>query len=455
MNQSDTIAAISTPSGSGGIAVVRISGPEAVDIVGKAWHGADIAGIQSHKATLGKYYDTSGQMLDEAVAVVFRAPNSFTGEDVVEISLHGSRWIQREVISDLIRRGARPADRGEFTQRAFMNGRIDLAQAEGVADLIASSSRASHRLALSQTRGSFSKELNILRGRLVEFASLLELELDFSEEDVEFADRSKLLELAETILQKIDRLASSYSSGAALKEGVPVAIAGIPNAGKSSLLNLITGDEKAIVTDIPGTTRDVIEDTLEIDGVLYRFMDTAGLRESDDAVESIGIDRARQILKKASIAIWMIDATAPLTPQIEELQNFRNSKENARIILLANKSDSVDDLSEIIKELPEAIPFSAKTGKGIDDLRSRLSQLAYDGYNPEEELIVTNARHYESLTRGSESLRRAIEAIQTGISADFIAQDVRETLHHLGTITGDITTADLLQNIFQNFCIGK
>lgn len=453
---SDTIAAVSTAPGVGGIAVIRVSGPKALEIVESAWKGKKISGVPSHTVTLGNYISTDGAVLDETLATVFRSPHSFTGEDVVELSVHGSRWIQREILSDLIRRGARTAEPGEFTRRAFLNGRIDLAQAEGVADLIASSSRAAHQLAMAQTKGKFSKELDVLRDRLVEFASLLELELDFSEEDVEFADRSRLLELANAILAKVDRLAESYSSGAAFKEGLPVVIAGVPNAGKSSLLNLLIGDDKAIVTDIPGTTRDVIEDTMEIDGILYRFIDTAGLRASADAIESIGIDRARAKMRDARIVIWIIDPTAPLAPQLGELSSFRATKPEIKIITLLNKSDlSKTDIPLENAQLSEPIPFSTKTAEGLTELKRRLSQLATERFNPQEELIVTNARHYESLVRGAESLRRAIEGIETGISADFIAQDVREAIHHIGAITGAITTPDLLHSIFSRFCIGK
>lgn len=487
----DTIAAVATAPGIGGIAVIRVSGPEAINIIESAWKGKKMSEVPSHTVTLGRYIATDGTLLDEAVATVFRGPRSFTGEDVVELSVHGSRWIQREILSDLIRRGARTAEPGEFTQRAFLNGRIDLAQAEGVADLIASNSRAAHRLAMTQTRGNFSKELDRLRDKLVEFASLLELELDFSEEDVEFADRSRLLELAATILAKVERLAESYSSGAALKEGLPVVIAGVPNAGKSSLLNLLLGDDKAIVTDIPGTTRDTIEDTVELDGILYRFIDTAGLRDSSDTVEAIGIDRARAKMRDARIVIWIIDPTSPLAPQLDELSAFRASKPDARIIRLLNKSDlpasqnnpasALSPLSSLSEssdwsgksesskssersdwsDLSDSsdsitpIMFSTKTAQGLSELRSRLLNLATEGFNPQEELMVTNARHYESLIRGAASLRRAIEGIEAGISADFIAQDVRETLHHLGTITGSVTTSDLLHSIFSRFCIGK
>ena len=484
----DTIAAVATPAGTGGIAVIRISGPDATAIMDGAWHGRRLSEAVSHSAHLGRYVATDGTVLDECVATVFRAPGTFTGEDVVELGVHGSRWIQREILSDLIRRGARTAGPGEFTQRAFMNGRLDLAQAEGVADLIAASSKAAHTLAMTQTRGGFSKELEGLREKLIEFASLLELELDFSEEDVEFADRTNLLSLSTAVLGKVDRLARSYSSGAALKDGIPVVIAGVPNAGKSSLLNRILGEDKAIVSDIPGTTRDTIEDTVEIDGILYRFVDTAGLRESDDAVESIGIARARRKLEESRIVVWLLDPTSPLSPQHKELREFLERGDAAKVIVAESKCDVADagiseetgadsgsseELgtdSEISEELEaddafrtvvsservgKIVRISAKTGEGIDELYRRLGELATADFDPNAELMVTNARHYESLVRGAESLRRAIDGLETGLSADFVAQDVREALHHLGTITGSVTTDNLLHSIFSRFCIGK
>lgn len=463
--RNDTIAAVSTPAGTGGIAVIRVSGPEALAIVDSAWKGRALSEAATHTAHLGRYVATDGSVLDECVATVFRAPATFTGEDVVEIGVHGSPWIQREVLADLIRRGARAASGGEFTRRAFMNGRLDLAQAEGVADLIAASSRAAHAMAISQTRGNFSRHLDRLREQLIDFASLLELELDFSEEDVEFADRKKLLGLSDEILREIDHLIASYSSGAVLKEGVPVAIAGVPNAGKSSLLNLLLNDDKAIVTDIPGTTRDTIEDTVEIDGILYRFIDTAGLRDSADVVESIGIERARAAMEKAAVVIWVIDSTAPFEPQLAELRKFRAGAPDSKVIVLLNKADIgvADDLSSQNSQasqnghelILEAIRFSTKTGEGLIALTERLSKLATNGYDPNTELMVTNARHYEALLKGRESLKRAVEGIEAGISGDFIAQDVRETLHHLGAITGAITDTTLLHSIFSRFCIGK
>lgn len=496
MNGQSTIAAVSTPAGTGGIAVIRISGPDAIEIVGGAWRGKPLKEIAGHTATLGKYVSTSGELIDECLATLFRAPRSFTGEDVVEISVHGSVWIQREIMADLIRRGARAAGPGEFTQRAFLNGRLDLAQAEGVADLIAASSKAAHDLAVSQTRGRFSREFEALRERLIEFASLLELELDFSEEDVEFADRANLRSLAGAILAKVERLADSYASGAVLKDGIPVVIAGIPNAGKSSLLNMLLGEDKAIVTDIPGTTRDVIEDTAEIDGILFRFTDTAGLRKSDDMVESIGIERAKEKIRTARIVIWVFDPFADAARQISEIREIMREDPDRKLIVLVNKSDLAGEKNHRMTESPDtdefipetghlhnegndtasltegaqrsddadasfesvikdAIPFSAKTGEGFGMLKQRLKEMSYNGYYPGQELIVTNARHYEALTRGAESLRQAIAGIDSNLSADFIAQDVREALHFLGTITGSVTTPDLLTSIFTHFCIGK
>ncbi|MDE7461721.1 MAG: tRNA uridine-5-carboxymethylaminomethyl(34) synthesis GTPase MnmE, partial [Muribaculaceae bacterium] len=307
----ESITAISTPAGVGGIAVIRLSGKDALEIADRVWKGKRLSEVESHTAHLGEILDAEGEMIDSAVATVFREGRSFTGENTVEFSVHGSKWIQREVIARLIQAGARAADRGEFTQRAFLNGRLDLAQAEAVADLIASESKAAHRIAASQIKGQFSRRLNAIRDDMIKLASLLELELDFSEEEVEFADRKQLLDLTESTLSQIRRLSSTFRTGKALKEGVPTVIAGIPNAGKSTLLNHLIGDEKAIVSDIPGTTRDTIEDTAEINGVLYRFIDTAGLRDSDDTIERIGIERAHAQLSKARIILWLIDPTSP------------------------------------------------------------------------------------------------------------------------------------------------
>lgn len=451
-----TIAAIATPAGQGGIAVIRVSGRDAFDIVQKMWRGKPLAQCASHTAHLGNILQEDGSVLDQAVITLFRAPNSFTGEDTVEISVHGSRWIQREALNQLMRCGAKPAGPGEFSQRAFANGRMDLAQTEAVADLIAAESRAAHRLALSQMSGAFSRKLNELREQLIHFGSLLELELDFSEEDVEFADRTQLINSAKETLAVVQRLALSYKSGRAFKEGVPVAIAGAPNVGKSTLLNRLLDCDKAIVSDIPGTTRDVIEDTREIGGILFRFIDTAGLRDTADTVERIGIERAKEHIDRAAVTLWLVDPTQPLEAQ---LASITTSSEGKRFVILT-KSDLSDDAvtDQILAALPGGCPvisISAKTGSGIDELEAALVRTATTKHNPENELIVTNARHYEALTAGAESLQRVLTGLQTGLPTDFVAQDVREALYHLGLVTGAVTTADLLTSIFSHFCIGK
>lgn len=482
----DTIVAVSTPPGSGGIAVIRISGPEALDITGSVWRGRPFKGCDSHTAHLGKIVDEQGDTLDEVVATLFLAPNSYTGDDTIEIACHGSRWIQREIVTLLIRSGARSAGPGEFSQRAFINGRIDLAQAEGIVDLIASSSRAAHRLAMMQANGQFSRRLEELRERLIEFASLLELELDFSEEDVEFADRHRLAELADRIIAELDRLASSYSAGKAFKEGIPVVIAGQPNAGKSTLLNLLLEEDKAIVSDIPGTTRDIIEDTREIDGILFRFVDTAGLRRTDDTVEQMGIDRANERLRRSAIILWIVDTTADIPSQLEYIKEKQEGFDSEIIQhIVFNKIDACKADSAILEKLPERISsednnsntsnnlnicnssnnnalesvpiimLSATSGAGIEELISQLISDARAMQTAGGDIMVTNARHYEAIVKGSEALRRARRLLADNISADFIAQDVREALHHLGEITGTITTTTLLHSIFRRFCIGK
>lgn len=518
VNESDTICAISTPSGVGGIAVIRVSGTDAIAITETVWKGKPLAAVNSHSAHLGDIVDPENpsEVLDTAVATVYRAPRSFTGENVVELSVHGSRWIQRELVNLLIRRGCRMAEPGEFTRRAFANGHLDLAQAEAVADVIAASSRSAHRLAASQMRGEFSKHIGELRDRLVEIASLLELELDFSEEDVEFASRQQLRELADVLLGKVSSLASSFSMGAALKDGVPVAIVGEPNVGKSTLLNVLLKDNRAIVSDIPGTTRDTIEDAVEINGVLYRFIDTAGIRETADSIENLGIERSYAAIKRARIVVWLI--TPDISPEkfrkMRDLIDYHLA-EGAGLIIVINKIDTVkeeddknsedafihsDDFPALlamsgenekqlipndmpvervsnltikellqnmsvdggpnstIKELLQnktVIPISASNGQNIEKLITAL--YLHSGAEETEncDLIVTNARHYEALTNAKSSLERVISGIEQNLSGDFIAQDLRETIHHLSSITGTITTDTLLQNIFQKFCIGK
>lgn len=457
----DTICAISTPKGVGGIAVVRVSGPDAIAVVNSRWKGADLGDVESHTAHLGTIRDTDGGVLDQCVATVFRGPGSFTGEDVVEISVHGSRWVQRRLIDLLTVDGrCRLAEPGEFTRRAFIAGKMDLAEAEAVADVIASNSRAAHRIAVSQMRGGFSRRLRQLRERLVELASLLELELDFSEEEVEFASRERLLEIAREIHSEVTRLGNSFAAGAAIKDGVPVAIAGATNAGKSSLLNALLDDDRAIVSDIHGTTRDTVEETLEIGDYLFRFIDTAGLRATQDTIERIGIERSRRAIGKARIVILTVDSTSPVDPDIVVAAA---DVDPARVIVAVNKTDiaapgAVEAVSGIFSSIPadNIIPISALTRDGIDTLRDRLSAIAQaDENDAHEGILVTNRRHATALRNAAASTARTIDGLTAALPGDLIAQDLRETIHHLSTITGDITTTDLLTTIFTRFCIGK
>ncbi len=452
LTQHDTIVAVSTPNGSGGIAVIRVSGKDAIEIVNSAWKGKNLLAVDSHTAHLGRIVNIDNEIIDEVVATVFRSPNSFTGENTIEISCHGSKWIQRELVNELIRRGCRSALGGEFSQRAFINGKIDLAEAEGIADLIASSSRAAHRIAISQMKGDFSKKLLELRQQLLNFVSLIELELDFSEEDVEFADRTHLTDLAQEIKSMLDSLTRSFSIGSVIKSGIPIALVGATNVGKSTLLNRLLNEDKAIVSDVHGTTRDVIEDTIEIEGILFRIIDTAGLRETADIVENLGIERTRNKISNASLILWIIDPTNNPEEQIRQMNQYRGKlSSDQRLITVINKSDTLTNSHDL---LDEAVTISAKTGDGIEKLITAITS-GYTSKVSEHDIIITNARHYDALLHASESIERAIQGLQSGISGDFVSQDIRETMHYLGEITGTISTDDLLGNIFANFCIGK
>ena len=464
MNTDSTICAISTAAGTGGIAVIRVSGKDAIDITSKVWQGKPIGQMPSHTAHLGRIVGPDGYVVDEVVLTLFRSPRSFTGDDTIEISCHGSVWIQQQIINLLITAGCRMATGGEFTQRAFLNGRLDLSQAEAIADLIASSSQAAHRIAFSQMRGQFSHRLAQLREQLLEFVSLMELELDFSEEEVEFADRSRLLALATDIHTEISRLEQSFAVGNAIKNGIPVAIVGETNVGKSTLLNTLLHDDRALVSDIHGTTRDVIEDTIVIAGTLFRLIDTAGIRTTSDVVESMGIERTFRKLDQASIVLWLIDATAPTDDIHTTFTRIANATaDTTRIVPIINKADlaTANQLTAaadaIASHLPQAqsLQISAKSAIGIGTLQQRICALAALPQNDANEVIVTNARHYAALRSARQAIERAIDGLRNGLSGDFVSQDIRETMHYLGEITGEITPNDILGTIFSHFCIGK
>jgi len=462
-NNWDTIVAPATPPGQSAVAVIRISGKESFQIVKKIWKGKDLDNAKTHTLHFGKIVDLNNEVVDEVLLSVFRAPHSFTMEDSIEISTHGSPYIVQRVLSLLLQAGARMAEPGEFTKRAYLNGRFDLVQAEAVADLIASQSSAAHRVAMQQMRGRFSSKIKQLREQLIHFASLLELELDFSEEDVEFADRTQLLSLLSQIKKVVHHLKESYKYGNVLKRGVPVAIVGKPNAGKSTLLNALLQEEKAIVSDIAGTTRDVIEDEITIEGITFRFIDTAGIRETSDTIEAIGVERARQKMKEASIILYLFDVN---TANIEEVQDAIQEIENLNVsyILLGNKTDMLSEhskltaIQEALKKESQA-PFmfiSAKNEKDVENLKSELLKRVQQWEaSLQTDIIVTNARHYEFLEKAEQALSQAEYGLLSQLPSDLVAMDVRATLHFLGEITGEITTEDLLGNIFSKFCIGK
>ena len=469
MINNDVICAISTPQGNGAIAVIRLSGSGAIELCNKLFQSpkTDKKLIDQPANTIHFGVLKEGdKIIDEVVISLFKNPHSYTGEDIVEISCHGSEYIQQQILQLFIKNGARFAKPGEFTMRAFLNGKMDLSQAEAVADLIASASAASHKVAIQQMRGGFSSEIAILRGQLLHFISLLELELDFSEEDVEFADRKQLHNLLHNISMLIERLLNSFKLGNVIKNGIPVAIVGQTNVGKSTLLNRILNEEKAIVSEIAGTTRDVIEDVINIEGVSFRFIDTAGIRVTTDTIETIGIERTFDRIDKASIVLFLIDANdneKDISTAIKKVKD-RIGKSDKKLIALLNKIDQLDKtkekaidniLSKNLEKPDTQLKISAKTGENVEQLISELLSVVNLNALNQNEVIITNIRHYEALQRASESLQRAIDGLNTGITGDFLAQDIRETLHYLGEITGEITTDEVLGNIFKNFCIGK
>ncbi|MBR4977325.1 MAG: tRNA uridine-5-carboxymethylaminomethyl(34) synthesis GTPase MnmE [Bacteroidales bacterium] len=480
----DTICAPATVPGTGAISVIRVSGPDALSVADKVIHcrKGNISEAEGYTIKFGYIHDMSGAVLDEVLVSVFKAPYSYTGENSVEISCHASSYIVTSVMDLLYTAGARAAEPGEFTQRAFLNGKMDLAQAEAVADVIASQNAAAHRVAFKQMKGGFSAELKDMRAELLEIVSLMELELDFSEEEVEFADRSHLDDLLIRVTDHVTRLIDSFRLGNAIKNGVPVAIAGATNTGKSTLLNAFLGEDRAIVSDIHGTTRDTIEETLNIDGILFRFIDTAGLRETEEVVEKIGIERTFKKISEASVVLGMIDLTRDFESSCETVREIVEKVDfsTQKLVILLNKTDisevnknviilnfivSLLDLKNINSSVVESeenslsevqiVPISAKTGAGISVLRHILASSQRDLLGDSDTTLVTNQRHAQALSDSRTSLIRVREGLATGLPTDLAAQDIREAIYHIGSIVGEISTDEVLGNIFRNFCIGK
>ena len=463
MIQNDSIIALATPSGIGAISVIRISGEDAINIVSKKFNsisGKELKNQKTHTIHLGHIIENN-RIIDEVLVSVFKNPSSYTGENVVEISCHGSSYIQQEIIQLFLKNGCRMADNGEFTMRAFLNGKMDLSQAEAVADVIASNSSASHQLAIQQMRGGITNELKDLRAKLLDFAALIELELDFSGEDVEFADRTKFKELVATISSVLKKLIDSFSFGNAMKNGIPVAIIGEPNVGKSTLLNSLFNEEKAIVSEIAGTTRDAIEDELIIEGVAFRFIDTAGIRQTNDIVESIGIRKTFEKAENAQLLIFLIDSNKFADSKsffLEEIETIKNRFPNKRLLLIANKIDSLPEKQrkEITTSVKDILLLSAKEKIGITTLLEELTSLVNRGALSNNETIVTNSRHFEALNNALNAINSVQEGINLEISTDLFSIDIRECLRHLGNITGEYDVdKDILGHIFSNFCIGK
>lgn len=459
-----TIVAISTPAGVGGIAVARLSGADALAIADRVWKGEGLSKQKSHTVHYGTVLDSHGEPLDEALATVFIAPHSFTGQDTVEFSVHGSQYVQREIIASLIKAGATPARAGEFTRRAFTNGKLDLTRAEAVADIIASTSRAANRLAMKQLKGSFVESINSLRQQLVDLVCMLELELDFAEEDVEFADRNSLREGVMAIQHRIETLMKSFATGNAIKNGIPVAIVGATNAGKSSLLNALAQHDRAIVTEIAGTTRDTIEETVEIGDYIFRFIDTAGIRDTNDPIERLGIERSRQAARDAFIIIELIDATRTAITATQPAATVTQEISVDTVTPVIKVYNKCDLLAHIPDDgTPDAIYISAKTGAGIETLKRALAERIDTQLNPTgthsgietDDIVITNQRHVAALSNAFTACRSLIEGLDTNRPTDLVAEEARAILDHLAELTGQITTTDILTTIFSRFCIGK
>lgn len=462
MQNQDTIVALATPSGAGAIAVIRVSGPDAITIgasIFKSIHNKDLKKQPTHTIHLGHIIDGE-KVIDEVLASIFKNPKSYTGEDTIEFSCHGSSYIQQTIIQLLLRKGCRSAQAGEFTLRAFLNGKMDLSQAEAVADLIASENEAAHQVAIQQMRGGFSNEIANLREELLNFASLIELELDFAEEDVEFADRKQFENLLFKIENVLKKLIDSFATGNVIKNGIPVAIAGAPNAGKSTLLNALLNEERAIVSDIAGTTRDAIEDELTIKGIGFRFIDTAGIRDTIDTIETIGIAKTFEKINQARLVLFLCDgyAYAKNLPQLEnEYLQIKNNYPQKKVLLIANKTDklSSDEIQQFQQHFPDAIFISALKKDGIEQLKEKLLSLVNTGALTSGDTIVTNARHYDSLNKALEEIKKVQHGLKQNLSGDLLAIDIRQALYYFGEITGQVTNDELLGNIFANFCIGK
>jgi len=465
-NTTDTIIALSTPPGSGAIGVIRLSGPDTIKVVDEVFYGRNLTKVEGNTVHFGKIKDEQDRMIDECLATVFLAPRSYTKEDVIEISCHGSSYIIEQIIQLFLRKGVRHAERGEFTLRAFMNGQLDLSQAEAVADLIASNNEGSHELAMKQMRGGFSDEILVLRQELIDFAALIELELDFGEEDVEFADRGKLEALVAKIKTVIKKLIDSFHLGNVIKNGVATVIAGRPNAGKSTLLNALLNEERAIVSDIAGTTRDTIEEKLNINGIDFRLIDTAGIRKAQDAIEKIGVDKTMEKISESTVVIYVFDVWESKPQDLwDDVDKFLEGSKvltsGSKQLFVANKMDlnPYTKPAEYYKagliSADNLITASALNKMNIDALKAMLYQTVIN--NPElmDQTIVSNSRHYDALHKAYESLDAVLNGLTGGLTGDFIAMDIRQGLHHLGEITGEIYTDDLLDSIFTRFCIGK